>query len=36
MHKSTLILGKPFFMPTRTKLNVYSKTLSMEFGNDVV
>ncbi|RDX78972.1 hypothetical protein CR513_40667, partial [Mucuna pruriens] len=30
---SALILGQPFFMTIRTKINVYAGTLSMEFGN---
>jgi len=35
-HKSTLILGRPFLMSAKTKIDVYSGTLSMEFGEDLV
>ena len=35
-HRSTLILGRPFFMTVGTKLDVHVGTLSMEFGDDVV
>jgi len=35
-HKSTLILGRPFLMTKKTKIDVYSGTLSMEFGEDLV
>ncbi|RDX73568.1 hypothetical protein CR513_46807, partial [Mucuna pruriens] len=31
--ESTLILGRPFLMTARTKIDVYSGTLSMEFGD---
>ncbi|RDY12869.1 hypothetical protein CR513_02299, partial [Mucuna pruriens] len=30
---SALILGRPFLMTTRTKIDVHAKILSMEFGN---
>jgi len=36
MHQSTLILGRPFLMTAKTKIDVYSGTMSMEFGDDVV
>ena len=35
-HGSTLILGKPFLMTTRSKIDVHAGTLSMEFSDDVV
>ncbi|RDX87584.1 hypothetical protein CR513_30929, partial [Mucuna pruriens] len=34
--ESTLILGRPFLMTARTKIDVYSGTLSMEFGDTLV
>ncbi|RDY05407.1 hypothetical protein CR513_10777, partial [Mucuna pruriens] len=33
---STLILGRPFLMTARTKINVHAGTLSMEFGDTLV
>ncbi|RDX89969.1 hypothetical protein CR513_28222, partial [Mucuna pruriens] len=33
---STLILGRPFLMTARTKINVHAETLSMEFGDTLV
>ncbi|RDY00910.1 hypothetical protein CR513_15821, partial [Mucuna pruriens] len=33
---STLILGRPFLMTSRTKIDVYVGTLSMEFGDTLV
>ncbi|RDY07803.1 Retrovirus-related Pol polyprotein from transposon 17.6, partial [Mucuna pruriens] len=33
---STLILGRPFLMTTRTKINVHAETLSMEYGDHLV
>ncbi|XP_027347998.1 uncharacterized protein LOC113859416 [Abrus precatorius] len=33
---STLILGRPFLMTTKTKIDVHTGTLSMEFGDDTV
>ncbi|RDX90581.1 hypothetical protein CR513_27535, partial [Mucuna pruriens] len=33
---STLILGQPFFMTTRKKIDVHVGTLSMEFGDNLV
>ncbi|RDY03766.1 hypothetical protein CR513_12608, partial [Mucuna pruriens] len=33
---STLILGRPFLMTTRTKVDVLAETLSMEFGDTLV
>ena len=35
-NQSSLILGRPFLKTTRTKINVYECTLSMEFGDNVV
>jgi len=35
-HGSTLILGRPFLMITRTKIDVHVGTLSMEFGDDIM
>jgi len=35
-HGSTLILGRPFLMTAKTKIDVHVGTLSMEFGDDVV
>ena len=35
-HGSTLILGRPFLMTAKTKIDVHDKTLSMEFGDDVM
>ncbi|RDX73865.1 hypothetical protein CR513_46467, partial [Mucuna pruriens] len=32
--RSTLILGRPFLMTARTKIDVYAGTLSMEFRNN--
>ncbi|RDX75049.1 Retrovirus-related Pol polyprotein, partial [Mucuna pruriens] len=32
----TLILGRPFLMTTRTKIDVHAETLSMEFGDTLV
>ncbi|XP_027356788.1 uncharacterized protein LOC113866097 [Abrus precatorius] len=32
----TLILGRPFLKTVRTKIDVYSRILSMEFGDDVM
>ncbi|RDX98546.1 hypothetical protein CR513_18515, partial [Mucuna pruriens] len=34
--ESTLILGRPFLMTARTKIDVYFGTLSMEFGDTLV
>ncbi|RDX84279.1 hypothetical protein CR513_34690, partial [Mucuna pruriens] len=34
--ESTLILGRPFLMTTRTKIDVHSGTLSMEYGDTLV
>ncbi|RDX93498.1 hypothetical protein CR513_24226, partial [Mucuna pruriens] len=34
--ESTLILGRPFIMTTRTKIDVHVGTLSMEFGDTLV
>ncbi|RDX84522.1 Retrovirus-related Pol polyprotein, partial [Mucuna pruriens] len=34
--ESTLILGRPFLMTARTKIDVYAGTLSMEFGDALV
>ncbi|RDX91040.1 hypothetical protein CR513_27035, partial [Mucuna pruriens] len=34
--ESTLILGRPFLMTTRTKIDVHVGTLSMEFGDTQV
>ncbi|RDX69658.1 hypothetical protein CR513_51199, partial [Mucuna pruriens] len=31
-----LILGQPFFMTTKTKIDVHAKTLSMEFGDTYI
>ncbi|RDX96925.1 hypothetical protein CR513_20353, partial [Mucuna pruriens] len=33
---STLILGRPFLMTVKTKIDVHAKTLSMEFGDTLV
>ncbi|RDY05732.1 hypothetical protein CR513_10402, partial [Mucuna pruriens] len=33
---STLILGRPFLMTAKTKINVHVGTLSMEFGDTMV
>ncbi|RDX83959.1 hypothetical protein CR513_35064, partial [Mucuna pruriens] len=33
---STLILGRPFLMTTRTKIDVHVETLSMEFCDNMV
>nr|KYP59559.1 hypothetical protein KK1_014995 [Cajanus cajan] len=33
---ATLILGRPFLRTTRTKIDVYVGTLSMEFGDNLV
>ncbi|RDX93683.1 hypothetical protein CR513_24022, partial [Mucuna pruriens] len=33
---STLILGRPFLMTAKTKIDVYAETLSMEFGYTLV
>ncbi|RDX78886.1 Retrovirus-related Pol polyprotein from transposon gypsy, partial [Mucuna pruriens] len=33
---STLILGQPFLMAARTKINVHARTLLMEFGDNLV
>ncbi|RDX85417.1 hypothetical protein CR513_33397, partial [Mucuna pruriens] len=33
---STLILGRPFLMTARTKIDVHAETLSMEFGDHLV
>ncbi|RDY10372.1 hypothetical protein CR513_05106, partial [Mucuna pruriens] len=33
---STLILGQPFFMTTKTKIDVHAGTLSIEFGDTLV
>ncbi|XP_028199525.1 uncharacterized protein LOC114384040 [Glycine soja] len=35
-HGSTLILGRLFLMITKTKIDVHARTLSMEFGDDVM
>ncbi|RDX74881.1 hypothetical protein CR513_45315, partial [Mucuna pruriens] len=32
----TLILGQPFFMTVKTKINAYAGTLLMEFGDNLV
>ncbi|RDX77274.1 hypothetical protein CR513_42634, partial [Mucuna pruriens] len=34
--ESTLILGRPFLMTARTKIDVHTETLSMEFDNTLV
>ncbi|RDY01987.1 hypothetical protein CR513_14618, partial [Mucuna pruriens] len=34
--ESTLILGRPFSMTTRTKIDIHARTLSMEFGDTLV
>ncbi|RDY03016.1 hypothetical protein CR513_13451, partial [Mucuna pruriens] len=34
--RSTVILGRPFLMSTKTKIDVHAKTLSMEFGDTLV
>ncbi|RDX76710.1 hypothetical protein CR513_43275, partial [Mucuna pruriens] len=34
--ESTLILGRPFLMTARTKIDVYARMLSMEFGDTLV
>ncbi|RDX93722.1 hypothetical protein CR513_23974, partial [Mucuna pruriens] len=34
--ESTLIVNKPFLMTTRTKIDVHDKTLSMEFGDNMI
>ncbi|RDX64395.1 hypothetical protein CR513_57059, partial [Mucuna pruriens] len=34
--ESTLILGRPFLMTSRTKIDVHAATLSMEFGDTLV
>ncbi|RDX70285.1 hypothetical protein CR513_50486, partial [Mucuna pruriens] len=34
--ESTLILGRPFLMTTRTKIDVHARTLSMEFSDTLV
>ncbi|RDX74346.1 hypothetical protein CR513_45917, partial [Mucuna pruriens] len=34
--ESTLILGRPFLMTTRTKIDIHAETLSMEFGDTLV
>ncbi|RDX74943.1 hypothetical protein CR513_45236, partial [Mucuna pruriens] len=34
--ESTLILGRPFLMTARTKIDVHTGTLSMEFGDTLV
>ena len=36
VHKSTLILGRHFFMTAKIKIDVYTSTLSIEFGDDIV
>ncbi|RDX63566.1 hypothetical protein CR513_57981, partial [Mucuna pruriens] len=33
---STLILGRPFLMTAKTKIDVHARTLSMEFGDTLV
>ncbi|RDX66312.1 hypothetical protein CR513_54926, partial [Mucuna pruriens] len=33
---STLILGRPFLMTTRTKIDMHVETFSMEFGDTLV
>ncbi|RDY02040.1 hypothetical protein CR513_14559, partial [Mucuna pruriens] len=33
---STLILGRPFLMTARTKIDVHAKTLSLEFSDNLV
>jgi len=35
-NKSPIILGRPFLKTTRTKIDVHSDTLFMEFGDIVV
>ena len=35
-NQSLLILGRPFLKTTRTKIDVYEGTLSMEFRDNVV
>ncbi|RDX66741.1 hypothetical protein CR513_54465, partial [Mucuna pruriens] len=34
--ESTLILGRPFLMTVRTKIDMHARTLSMEFGDNMV
>ncbi|RDY05285.1 hypothetical protein CR513_10892, partial [Mucuna pruriens] len=34
--RSVLILGQPFFMTAKTKIDVHARTLSMEFGDTYV
>ncbi|RDX73436.1 hypothetical protein CR513_46961, partial [Mucuna pruriens] len=34
--ESTLILGRPFLMTARTKIDLHARTFSMEFGNTLV
>ena len=34
--KLLIILGRPFFKTTRTKIDVHTSTLSMEFGDSIV
>jgi len=34
--KSTIILDRPFLKTTRTKIDVHSSTMSMEFGDNVI
>jgi len=34
--KSTIILDRPFLKTTKTKIDVHSSTMSMEFGDNVI
>ncbi|RDX83894.1 hypothetical protein CR513_35141, partial [Mucuna pruriens] len=34
--ESTLIMGRPFLMTARTKIDVHVRTLSMEFGDTLM
>jgi len=36
VHKSTIILGRPFLMTANTKIVVHKAAISMEFGEDIV
>jgi len=35
-HKLKLILGRPFLMTSKTKIDVHSGMLSMEFGEEAI
>jgi len=35
-YKSTLILGRVFLMIAKTKIDVHTTTLTMEFGEEIV